>query len=200
MAKEIGALKKKSGGRKTGKKKVAKKFAKKSVKRAAPAKTAKKTVKKGVKKAAKKAAPKKSVVKISPPAQPAAYWLYCIDNGEHFFENAPKTIFCEKCGCVVDDSWIPDSFKMRKKADFSAKYDRRFIASARFKEYIEELNFDVEFLSLNRGGTFFLMNPRSVIAFDAAQKEDYCDSCGQYHDQVVPIPTFDEPVLKRGIY
>ena len=130
-------------------------------------------------------------------------WLSCIDNHEYFFENAPNDVFCKKCGCVIDDSYIPNSFRIKNRADFSSTYDGRLIASAKFKEYVDGLNFQVEFTHLNQNKTLFLMKPKHIIEYDAAQKENYCEVCGQYHDQVAPIPIFyykDKKTIKTGIY
>ncbi|GEM_PF-1823241 len=132
-----------------------------------------------------------------------AYNLTCIDNHEYFFENAPETIFCNKCECCIDFSYLPTDFKIRNKADFSATYDQRFIASLKFKEYIEELNFHVDFLPLNEDSSLFLMKPLEILEFSALQKERLCDKCGQYNDQVIPVPDFflkTGKIIEEGIF
>lgn len=132
-----------------------------------------------------------------------AYGLNCIDNHEYFFENAPKSIFCNECECCIDFSYLPTDFKIRNKADYSATYDRRLISSLKFKDFIEELNFNVDFLSLNKDSSLFLMKPLEILEFSAWKRGRFCDKCNQYNDQVVPEPDFfykTGKIIEEGIF
>ncbi|WP_276381691.1 hypothetical protein [Flavobacterium sp. H4147] len=132
-----------------------------------------------------------------------AYNLSCINNHEYFFENAPKSVFCDECECRIDFSYLPTSFKIRNKADFSATYERRFISSLKFKKYIEGLNFNVDFLPLNEDNSLFLMKPLEILEFSAWQKDRFCNKCNQYNDQVVPVPDFFHKtgkIIEEGIF
>ncbi|MEO8533354.1 MAG: hypothetical protein ABI441_06375 [Flavobacterium sp.] len=132
-----------------------------------------------------------------------AYNLSCIDNHEYFFDDAPQSIFCDECECCIDFSYLPTDFKIRNKSDFSSTYDHRFISSLKFKEYIEELNFNVDFIPLNRDNSLFLMKPLEILEFSAWKQERFCNKCNQYNDQVIPVTDFFEKtrkIIDEGIF
>lgn len=131
------------------------------------------------------------------------YRLSAIDNHAYFFDDAPDSIFCEKCGCCIDDTYLPEELKVGNRSDISYTYDGRLIVSLRFKEYIESLLFDVDFLPVDQNGKLFLMKPKDIIKYEAYKKLNRCDKCNQYFDQVMPDPTFyDETgcILEKGIF
>ncbi|QGU88104.1 hypothetical protein [Erwinia sorbitola] len=131
------------------------------------------------------------------------YNLSAIGNHAYFFADAPDSIFCDNCGCCIDDTYLPENFKSSNKADIGATYDRRFIVSTRFKDYINGLDFNVNFLPVNPKETLFLMKPLEIIRFSAHQMENYCDKCHQYSDQVAPKPDFyyeSGNILNNGIF
>lgn len=84
-----------------------------------------------------------------------AYDLSAINNHAYFFEEAPENIFCKTCGCCIDPSYQPAELKTQNKADIGATYDRRFIASLRFKEYIDSLKLNVDFSLVNEKNNSF---------------------------------------------
>lgn len=131
------------------------------------------------------------------------YDLSAIGNHAYFFENAPDSIFCDKCGCCIDDNYLPEDLKTGNRSDIGYTYDGRPIVSLKFKEYIESLDLNVDFLSVNKKKTLFLMRPKNSIRYSARQIENYCDKCHQYYDQVVPKPDFyyeTGNVLNYGIF
>ncbi|WP_242169681.1 MULTISPECIES: hypothetical protein [unclassified Pseudomonas] len=132
-----------------------------------------------------------------------AYDLSAIDNHAYFLEGAPDRIFCKTCGCCIDSSYYPRELKTPNKADIGATYDRRFIVSLRFKEYIDSLKLSVDFLLVNEKKQLFFMQPQKVIKYSAQQQENLCGTCDQYYDSVVPIPSFYEETgkpLEHGIF
>ncbi|QHM73918.1 hypothetical protein [Mixta intestinalis] len=131
------------------------------------------------------------------------YDLSAVGNHAYFFENAPDSIFCNKCGCCIDDDYLPKDLKVGNRTDIGTTYDRRFIVSLRFKEYIDGLGLNVDFLPVDKNKILFLMRPKNIISYAAYKKGNYCDECHQYFDQVMPDPTFyDETgrVLEKGIF
>ncbi|WP_147473120.1 MULTISPECIES: hypothetical protein [Pseudomonas] len=82
-----------------------------------------------------------------------AYDLSAINNHAYFFEEAPENIFCKTCGCCIDPTYQPAELKTPNKTDIGVTYDRRFIASLRFKEYIDNLDLNVDFSLLNEKKT-----------------------------------------------
>ncbi|MFD1259677.1 hypothetical protein [Entomomonas asaccharolytica] len=131
------------------------------------------------------------------------YFFDAKDNNSYFLEDAPNNIFCKKCGCCVNYDYYPKNFRLVKKYDLSYTYDRRPIVSKRFKEYLIKLDKSIKFISLDPVNEFFLMLPLKKISFSALQKENFCDICNQYYDQVVPYPDFydeSKEILKENIY
>lgn len=131
------------------------------------------------------------------------YDLSAIDNHAYFFEDAPKSIFCDKCGSCTDNTYLPKQLKVPNRTDIGYTYDGRPIVSLRFKDYIELLGFDVDFLPVNQKNTLFLMRPQNIIKYSAHQIENYCDKCHQYSDQVLPRPDFyyeSGIILNEGIF
>lgn len=132
-----------------------------------------------------------------------AYDLSAFGNHAYFFDGAPDTIFCSQCGCCIDDSYLPKNLKITNKTDIGYTYDRRPIVSQRFKEFIETLPFHVDFYSVNQNNTYFLMKPRDIINYTASEKNDYCNKCHQYVEQVAPDPSFYKEtgsILENGIF
>lgn len=132
-----------------------------------------------------------------------AYDLSAINNHAYFFEDAPENIFCKTCGCCIDTSYQPAELKTPNKADIGATYDRRFIASLRFKEYIDSLNLNVDFSLINEKKQLFLIRPKHVIAYSAQQQENLCGTCHQYFDCVAPLPLFYQETgkpLEHGMF
>jgi hypothetical protein len=119
-----------------------------------------------------------------------AYDLSAINNHAYFFEGAPENIFCKTCGCCIYPCYLPVELKTTNKADIGATYDRRFIVSLRFKEYIESLKLDVELSLINEKKQLFLIRPKHVISYSAQQQENLCSTCHQYFDCVAPLPIF----------
>lgn len=119
-----------------------------------------------------------------------AYDLSAIDNQASFFEGAPENIFCKTCGCCTDSGYLPAQLETRSKADISATHDRRFIASLRFREYIDSLKLNVDFSLVNEKKQLFLIRPENIIRYSAQQQENLCSTCHQYFDCVAPLPSF----------
>ncbi|CTR29901.1 hypothetical protein [Escherichia coli] len=131
------------------------------------------------------------------------YQLSAVDNHAYFFDDAPDNIFCDKCGCCIDNTYLPEDLKTRNKCDIGYTYDGRPIVSLKFKEYIEGLVLNVDFFPVNKKQTLFLMKPKDIVSYTAYKKKNYCDKCHQYHDQVMPDPTFyDETgcILEKGMF
>lgn len=132
-----------------------------------------------------------------------AYDLSAINNHAYFFEGAPDSVFCKTCGCCIDSSYQPMELKVPNKSDIGATYDRRFIASLRFKEYIDSLKLNVDFLLINEKKQLFLIRPQNTIAYSAQQQENLCGTCNQYFDCVAPIPSFYQETgrpLEHGMF
>lgn len=131
------------------------------------------------------------------------YSLSTIFNRTYFFENAPDSVFCKKCGCCINDAYLPEELEIKNKVDISHTYDGRPIASLRFKEYIESLDFNVDFQLINSKHKFYLMIPKEILDFEADKKLNYCKNCHQYVDQAMPNPVFyakTGQVLQEGIF
>lgn len=132
-----------------------------------------------------------------------AYDLSAIDNHAYFLEGAPEKIFCTSCGCCIDPSYQPAELKTPNKADIGATYDRRFIASLHFKEYIDSLKLNVDFSLVNEKKQLFLIRPQHIISYSAQQQENLCSNCHQYFDCVAPLPSFYQETgkaLKHGMF
>lgn len=93
-----------------------------------------------------------------------AYDLSAINNHAYFFEEAPENIFCKSCGCCIDPSYQPAELRTPNKTDIGVTYDRRFIASLRFKEYIDSLDLNVDFSLINEKNNYFSSDPSTLSA------------------------------------
>ena len=131
------------------------------------------------------------------------YALYGICNHAYFFDDAPDNVFCDQCGCCIDDDYLPKELKLPNRADISFTEDARCIVSQRFKEFIETLGYKIDFLPVNQNKTLFLMKPVQIIKYSAYQLEKYCEKCHQYQHQVAPRADFyyeTGKVLQNGIF
>lgn len=132
-----------------------------------------------------------------------AYFLDARDNDAYFLGEAPENFFCNRCGCCIDYEYHPQNFYTKRKYDLSYTYDRRLVASARFKDYLLTQDSTINFIPLNITNEFFLVSPANLINFSALQKEGYCFTCNQYYSQVAPVPDFYQDTRKnvaKGIY
>lgn len=125
-----------------------------------------------------------------------AYRLLGLDNHAYFFnENTPTSIFCQKCGRVIDYDYFPEEISPNNKLDVGFTYDGRCIVSGRFKSLIQTLTDNVTFIQVNSKKDLYVIRPQNILEWDALQKENYCELCHQYYDQVVPYPSFLEKKL-----
>ncbi|SMB87927.1 hypothetical protein SAMN05660772_02770 [Pasteurella testudinis DSM 23072] len=124
-----------------------------------------------------------------------AYELSGIDNHSYFYECAPKETFCSTCHSCINYQYYPNNFHIKNKADFSFAYDGGPpIISAKFKYFIENLGYPIQFDCLNPEGSLFTLIPEKKLTYLAMQQSEYCNKCNQYVNQIAPIPNFSNEI------
>lgn len=81
-----------------------------------------------------------------------------------FLRRLLKTYFARPVVCCIDPTYQPAELKTPNKTDIGVTYDRRFIASLRFKEYIDNLDLNVDFSLLNEKNNYFSSDPSTLSA------------------------------------
>ncbi len=128
-------------------------------------------------------------------------WRFYVDGKLH-----PAT--CELCGRKIDNQFINPNFKLRKKnMSLSITYDGYFIASERFKQFIEKKDLGKTiFNELPSVNGYYQFCTDSILKFDTnnpyLQLEDFCEVCKSY-STVASAATIIENVYKPldiGIY
>lgn len=137
-----------------------------------------------------------------------AYSLCGHDNDSYFFEEAPDNLFCRNCGSCLDETYIPENMKIKRKYDIGSSYDGREIVSTKFKSFCEE-NYpgEADFFPVTLKGDFFYMKVRRTLIFDVEKYgtrfEKLCALCGNYESIVGATPGIlknqYEPI-ERGFY
>jgi hypothetical protein len=139
-----------------------------------------------------------------------AYELLGQDNGAHYFEEAPEHFFCQKCGCVVNDSYIPKRLLHLKKSigDISFTFDNRCIVSVRFKNVCDNYGVSgVDFIEVNSKPLLYLIQPHKELKFDKERRktlfDEYCKVCNQFTQIIGSSPGFMEEIsnpIRKGIF
>ncbi len=112
------------------------------------------------------------------------------------FENMDDLNVCDSCHCRTDFEYINDEFELRRKTyDLSGTYDGYYIASLKFKEFIERGKIPgIEFTSLKNEPEYFAMFVRNIVKFDIekrkSRKEKFCSKCENYESFVGATPAF----------
>lgn len=139
---------------------------------------------------------------------PLAYRLSLRDADAHFYEDAPKKIFCEECGSVLDRNYIPTTLKLHsgKLRDLGSTYDNQAIYSKRFKDHCEEAKYAVDFWTINSALLAFHFRPKQSLRFDAVRRKTKfspCPRCNGYYEVIGATPIFLLDVatpVQRGIF
>jgi ribosomal protein S27AE len=131
------------------------------------------------------------------------------DNRAYFFgPQTPKSVFCPKCGSVLDRHYMPREIDVRTGMDLSSTYDNRDLFSERLRRLCIENNVPgIEFIPvMGRDRTYFFPIVSRAVEYDAARKgtrfERKCTECGQHHDVLSGTPAFltCKKPLDRGFF
>lgn len=138
------------------------------------------------------------------------YTISVTDGDIDFYQDASESCFCKKCKGILVNSYLPEKLRLSRKArvnDIFATYDGKTLVSERAALFFKS-NFGDSCLltKISADVPLFLMNPVSVIPFDAIRREtifeERCDACGFYEGVYGATPAFlklSEP-LPHGVY
>lgn len=116
-----------------------------------------------------------------------AYVMYPHDGDMFFFEDRKSSIFCPRCGTLLDKSFLPRGVRPRKRWDLSSTYDRRVIVTERFKAWCEAQKFAaIVFRQTCAQPAYYTFEPSVVLNLDPrfARFEDKCAACGNYESVI----------------
>lgn len=138
-----------------------------------------------------------------------AYDLTADDCDRYYFRNAPASIFCPSCRCLVSEDYFPANLKLPRGWDIGCTYDGRHIVSEPFRDACHDLELggDAHFYPISDDGSTYLLHPKRVIQVDVEnarwKREDWCSLCSDFSQTVMPDPfhlALSTPELKYGIY
>lgn len=117
----------------------------------------------------------------------------------------PHLATCPGCGGKVDSGYINPRYRVKKRRrDITATYDGYLLVSARLCNVLQEGGATREdFVALPADPDYFWLCPQTVLEYSAAERAKRCPSCGQFADEVVPIPLFLEGLagpIAAGVY
>lgn len=117
----------------------------------------------------------------------------------------PHPATCPQCGGKVDSDYVHPKYRVKKRRrDLTATYDGYLLVSSRLRKVLQDGGAGSEdFVALPADLDFFWLRPRSALEYSAARRGRPCPACGQFADEVGPIPLFlgqlAEPIA-AGVY
>lgn len=117
----------------------------------------------------------------------------------------PHPATCPECGGKVDPDYIHPGYRVKKRRrDITATYDGYLLVSAHLRKVLQDHGATREdFVALPADPDYFWLRPQIALNYAAAERARHCASCGQFADEVVPIPVFlgklAEPIA-AGVY
>ncbi len=158
-----------------------------------------------------------------PPRQPWAFELSGQDDGtymlggETYRPPAPQTDWrfgrlghphpatCPACGAKADKAYVDPLFRVKKRRrDLTVTYDGGVLVSQRMRSLLLTCGAtEDDFRVLPADLDFFWLYPRQVLDYEAGRRNDPCAICGEYFDEVGPIPSFLNTLtapLTAGVY
>lgn len=117
----------------------------------------------------------------------------------------PHPATCPACGVKVDALYIGPEYRVKKRRrDITATYDGYILVSERLRRVLQEGGATKEdFIALPADPDFYWLRPQKALEYSAAERAKRCPACGQFFDEVVPIPLFlgklVEPIA-AGVY
>jgi hypothetical protein len=117
----------------------------------------------------------------------------------------PHPATCTVCGAKVNFDYVDTRYRVKKRRrDITATYDGYLLVSGRLRKMLEETGATREdFVALPADPDYFWLRPHAVLDYSAAERKRCCASCGQFADEVVPIPQFVERLaepIASGVY
>lgn len=141
--------------------------------------------------------------------KPMAYRMSLRDIDAHFYEKAPRSVFCDQCGSVLDRTYVPAMLEIYsgKPQDLGSTYDGQVICSERFKAFCETRKYQVEFFPIKARVTIYHFRPAAILRFDTERRNTVfskrCPRCGTYDEVIGSIPVFLRDVvepIESGIF
>ncbi|WP_139140378.1 hypothetical protein [Variovorax boronicumulans] len=117
----------------------------------------------------------------------------------------PHPATCPVCGVKVDAHYIGPRYRVKKRRrDITATYDGYILVSERLRSVLQEGGAAKEdFIALPADPNFYWLRPQKTLEYLAAERAKRCPACGQFVDEVAPIPLFlgklVEPIA-AGVY
>ena len=126
-----------------------------------------------------------------------------------FYDGAPASVFCPRCGDVVDHNYAPRDLGVKSlHFDMAATRDGHSIASQKFRDFCARTGIpNLDLIRVNAAPPLYDLRPRAIITYDVDCKppvfENRCILCGSYESIVGPsyssIKGVDFPI-RKGIY
>ena len=122
-----------------------------------------------------------------------------------FYEGAPSTVFCPRCGDPVDPDYVPaDLGVTRMHQDIVGTGDGHFVVSQKFKDFCVRMALpDLQFERINRAPPLYDLRVKAIVTYDVAcgppRFEKKCPECGRYESVVQPVEScltgIDLPIM-----
>lgn len=104
----------------------------------------------------------------------------------------PHPATCPQCGGKTDAGYVGPDYRVKKRRrDITTTYDGYTLVSERLRNVLQEggANRD-DFVALPADAEFYWLRPQATLEYSAAERAKPCPSCGQFIDEVVPVPLF----------
>ncbi len=104
----------------------------------------------------------------------------------------PHTATCRECGGKVNHEYVDPGYRVKKRRrDITTTYDGYTLVSSRLCRVLTENGASShDFVRLPADQDFFWLRPQSVLRYSAMQRSRPCAVCGNFADEVVPVPEF----------
>lgn len=126
-----------------------------------------------------------------------------------FYDGAPDSVFCKRCGDIVDRDYAPSNLNAEiMLVDMVYTRDGHLIISQKFKELVQRSAIPgVDLIRVNQTPPLYDFQPRLIIPYDVAchppRFENCCECCGIFESVIGPryscLEGVDEPI-EQGIY
>ena len=120
-------------------------------------------------------------------------------------DGVPHTATCRECGGKINHEYVDPRYRVKKRRrDIATTYDGYTLVSSRLCRVLTENGASShDFVRLPADQDFFWLRPQSVLSYSAMQRSRLCAVCGNFADEVVPVPEFastlSEPIMS-GVF
>ncbi len=126
-----------------------------------------------------------------------------------FYDGAPASVFCPRCGDVVDHDYAPRNLGVEAlDFDMVSTRDGHSIASQKFRDFSARIGIpNLGLIRVNAAPPLYDLRPGAIVTYDVDCKppffENKCSLCGGYESIVGPryacITGVDFPI-REGLY